>query len=426
MSINHRTLSVMIGNTTSAPANKAAMVEGELFVVGPDMETAAVATDDYFYVVQRTATGFKYSNKIQRLNVKKYQGHEYAAATEQVSYVGYDGTSGSIVVNDETEYAMNIVFKHDKDIWSQRQHKKTQHYTTGGATGAPVTATQAEIADNLAIQFSSEQETMTLAAFERLSDEAGAAMGAAADTLVGVAGSTSIIVTDTGADSSVTAIAAGDYIRIGTATTDPVYKVITGVPVTGGTIVVDQPLQASFSLLGTTTEIILAAAQAAAECGISVRGLAQTFNTLDFYEQVQFELALDGGFHIGGNTSLAEFGNGASASPESGSGTYEKVFDLENKAQGYEGITNRTGFPIPAFPVYADTAGQYDVYVVSHDDVHGSSSLNRDIASPMDTMICVNQNGSDDATSAIEDALDALLVTPGAGVQGFVSPGVAP
>ena len=415
MSINHRTLSVMIGNATSAPANKAAMVEGELFVVGPDMETAAVATDDYFYVVQRTATGFKYSNKIQRLNVKKYQGHEYAGATEQVSYVGYDGTSGSIVVNDETEYAMNIVFKHDKDIWSQRQHKKTQHYTTGGATGAPVTATQAEIADNLAIQFSSEQETMTLAAFERLSD--GAISASVSGDITVTNGSPTITATDL-TDGGVV---VGDYISLNGI----VYRIESFTGITEATL--DQPYQGASAVIADgLCGFIPEATAAAANSGICVRGLVQTFNTLDFYEQVQFELALDGGFYIGGNTSLAEFGNGASASPDSGSGTYEKVFDLENKAQGYEGITNRTGFPIPAFPVYADTAGQYDVYVVSHDDVHGSSSLNRDIASPMDTMICVNQNGGNDATSAVEDALDALLVTPGAGVQGFVSPGVAP
>jgi peptidoglycan hydrolase-like protein with peptidoglycan-binding domain len=413
----------MIGNVNTAPASKAAMVDGELLLVGPDMETIAAAGDEYFYVVQRLATGFKYSNKIQSRNVIKYEGSAYLAATEQESYIGYDGsTGGSIILNDETEYSAHIIFKHDKDIWSERQHKKTQHYTTGGVSGAPTTATQVEVADALAQQFASEAEVADLARVSVVMDEAGDPVAGAATSLIYTEGSTRVVADANGA-GGITNLVVGDYLRVSANEFDSAYlieQVIQGTASTPETVILAQPFQEVDTTVAIASNAFIdAATAAAANCGIKIVGRPQTLNTLDFYEQVNFELAIDGGFRIGGQTQLAENGAGNSVSPDQGSGTYEKVFDLENKAQGYEGITNRVGFPIPNFPVYALPASQYDVYLVSHNDVHGSSSLNRDIASPMDTMICVNQVGADTATSAIEDALDTMI-------PDLASPEIAP
>ena len=413
MSINHRTLSVMIGNAATAPASKAAMVDGELFLVGPDMITAAVVADDYAYVVQRTATGFKYSNKIQRRNAVRWDASPYSAATEMISYVGFDGVSGSIIVNDETEYAMHIIFKHDKSIWSERQHKKTQNYTTG------IAATQIEIASGLTAKFISESETSSLASFERLSDQGIGTSVTGTSTLPVINGSDTIALGGT-----ITAgVVVGDYIKLGGVTiVSPIYKVLAFTTGPGGSIVLDQPYQGLDALLNVGQALGLSeAAVDASECGIKITGLVQTFNTLDFYEQVVFELALNGGFHLTGNTNLAENGIGASVSPNSGSGTFEKVFDRENAAQGYEGITNRIKFPIPAFPVYAAAAGTYDVAVLGHDDVHGSSSLNRSIASPMDTIVACDIAGGIAAATGIYGAIDTFLAADFTALVGDVT-----
>jgi hypothetical protein len=314
MSINHRTGTIIIGkNVASTATNLATMVEGEVSVIKPDNTFLApgdtVSDAEYIYIVVKTADGYKYSNKIQGRNITKFEGADWVAATQQVSFVGYDGTTGVLNVEDETEYSLHIVFKHNKDIWSQRQHKKTFHYTTG------IGATAAEIVDAFVDLINNDEETSSL----------------------------------------------------------------------------------------------VVAANVGPDLGISITGLVQPYNTLDEFEQVQFELALDGGFGGSSETTLFEFGAGNSVNRENGSGTYELVRDIENDMQGYEGITNRVGFPVPDFPFYAEAANEYDVYSIQHDDVHGSSSLNRDIASPMVDIIAVPRASGITPAPSLQSVLEARL-----------------
>jgi len=147
--------------------------------------------------------------------------------------------------------------------------------------------------------------------------------------------------------------------------------------------------------------------------GLQLDGVSQAYNSLDTYQQVAFKLSIDLGFTNA--TAIDQFGylyiNGIagttvgsnSTAPSPGSGTYPLVATMEEFAIGYDGALNRTGFPIPAAPRNALSTGTYDVYSIANDDVHASSSLNGEIASPVQTIIAVP------AGSANQAAIEAIL-----------------
>lgn len=147
--------------------------------------------------------------------------------------------------------------------------------------------------------------------------------------------------------------------------------------------------------------------------GIKITGVAQAYNSLDVPQFVSFKLALDLGFTNA--TPIDQFGyiyvngvagttvNSNSVVPDQGSGTYPLVANMEEFAIGYDGALNRTGFPIPDAPRMASSTGTYDVYSIANDDVHASSSLNGEVASPVQTIIAVP------AGSANQAAIEAIL-----------------
>ena len=149
--------------------------------------------------------------------------------------------------------------------------------------------------------------------------------------------------------------------------------------------------------------------------GITLTGLAQTYNKNFGYVQPRFEITLDAGFSTA--TRIDEFGyvflNGAtptttgstSVAPNPGVGTYALVADMENFALGNRGLSNRTGFPTPTgLELQADSTKLYDMYTIDHDDVHASANLNGQIASPLNTVIAIPYN-----TATAGASLEALL-----------------
>jgi hypothetical protein len=300
--LNAQTFNVMIGKNVTADATTilsgSDIDDGEIVVIKPDMTlmTAGETISDaeYFYVVQGLASNeVKISNKVQGRNVTKWEGSAYTAAVEQVSYIGNNGTDATtdITASNETEYTAHVIFKWNKDLWSERRDKRTYHYTSDAS------ATNLEIATELAALMNAD---------DQFSSQAIAA------------------VVDT----------------------------------------------------------------AATQYGIRITGLAQTYSKYDTYQQVNFELALEGGFST--TTTIDEYGaiaygtgtTATSVAPSQGVGTYAKVSELEYMAQGYEGITNRTQFPVPTFPEYATSGTNYDMLYIEYFDRHESADQDQRINRP--------------------------------------------
>lgn len=254
------------------------MGDGEIIVVNPAglvLDTSPLS-ENFKFVVERPDGTLKFSDMINAKSVQKVTVHKYEAGVNQVDYIGYNGTSGAIDVIDNNTYKINITLRGTDALDASRMTLKHGVYSSDDS------ATQEEIAagltKSLISNFSREAIKLKyhtdLIKFERVNSTAGTEALGASDTLVGTAGSKYVTITETGGTLPYL-FAVGDYIRMGTAVTSPVYK-ITATTVTvadGGVLTLDIPLQTSVSYSGTgAVEYITAAEAAASNFGIKMTG----------------------------------------------------------------------------------------------------------------------------------------------------------
>lgn len=313
---------------------------GEIGIFTPEgvrLTEATAATATRFVVVTKLADGtYQRSPEYAKADYKTATRKVYTARTEQIDYIGYNGTTGSIDVINDNFYKINLqVQELLRSNTDGRKVKFAFHKSSASAT-------QAEIASGLtkSLVYNFLREAEQFIKFYMLGSNAGSAIGAAADTVVGSKGSVYVVVTDTGGDTSVNAIAAGDYFRAGTALTDPVYKVVSSTVGTGGgTLTLDYPLQDAVSLVGNTAEFITAANAATMDCGVKLIGQALDFKTGKLNDEV-----------ASWETQLVDFGDTTTAFKSTaaykGSGTINQVKQMEWFLQGFEGEYNRMPFPV--------------------------------------------------------------------------------
>ncbi len=178
----------------------------------------------------------------------------------------------------------------------------------------------------------------------------GSATGAAPDTVVGVAGTKTLTLTDTGANASMFAIAPGDLIRIGTATSAEVFLVTasTATSTGGGVITLDRELKADVSLLGTTAYFITAAQAASSDFGIRITGKENRFDVNGFrnYYSNRFTATFSD------DSTLVSHVQGAF----DGVGVWQKVAMDEYMTYGFEGQNEMLGVPPIPRSSFVETA----------------------------------------------------------------------
>jgi hypothetical protein len=285
--VNYLVIGAAATKTTGAIG---AMNTGEIGIFTPEgvritEATAATSAAAEFEIVAKLADGtIQKSPKYKKADIVKATVKAYTAGTVQTDYIGYNGTTGSIDVINDNLYKIHIQVQ--ELLKSNSDGRKFKY----GAYESSSSATQAEIASgllkSLINNFSREAEKFIK--FTMLADHAGTEAAGAADTFVGNEGSKSILVTESGGVLPYL-FAVGDYLRIGTATTDPIYKIV-GTTVTvadGGVLTLDVPLQAAVSTSGTgVVEYITAAQMATANCGIKMVGQALSFTPGKFNDEV--------------------------------------------------------------------------------------------------------------------------------------------
>lgn len=122
--------------------------DGEILVLGENHDvlvsgSATVTDSPSITIVQGRGAGkgLKFSNKINGKDVIRATAASYAAPANQVSYVGYNTSSGSIDVQPYTDYKLTILFTHDTDMYAEQHVPRTYYYTTGASdTQATVAA----------------------------------------------------------------------------------------------------------------------------------------------------------------------------------------------------------------------------------------------------------------------------------------------
>src|SRR3990167_3101968 len=337
-----RTASVVVNDRSSASY----LADGEIVVLDSTDAVLAsgstVSDSPFIRIVQRNGATASSSELVRSLridgqNVVSFTGQSYSAPQNQRHHVGYIGSGVLDIDNiNDNDYTLRITYKHDKEMWSQRNSTKSYYFTSDAS------ATAEEVARNFAVLIGAD--TSADVQVERLCNDAG------------VAGGSTLTLTNASAAATLAAadanVVVGAYVRIGTALTDPVYRVLS---VSGLVVTFDQPYEGASST-GTAYEYITAALATAALFGLQLTGVVYTFNANSVgkfkYQRVVFEVSL-GNF---GDTVVT-----ATREAARGRGTYEQIAELEYYAQGFDGIIDRVGDSAPVLRAAADAGETYDV-----------------------------------------------------------------
>jgi len=333
------TIKVLIGkdiNTTATPSidphSASYIADGEIVILtsastgGPEEVNPATAADrDYIRFVQRSGDTLNYSPRIKVANLLKTTAKVSAAPVDQVDYIGYNTTSGSIEEINNNQYLLHITYRHDDKIWSEQLNKRTYCYYSDSST------TQGEIASNFVKQINMDGYTAISAVM--VNDSIGAALTTTGQNVVVNNGSD--LITFAG-DVSAT-VTAGSYLKIGgTASTTPVYKV-KSIAAGGLLVTLDTKYQGAS---GTVLNASVNVCNAILYVGIKLSGLPITYKPKGIapYNRVVFE------------TAIANFGSTVITNATAmtwGTGVYEQVADMEWFALGGDGIRNFMWHPIP-------------------------------------------------------------------------------
>lgn len=349
-----RTASVNVLDVNSASY----LADGEIVVLDendtPLVGGTTYPASRYIKIVQRSGATASSAQLVQSAridgnNIISFRGLSYQAPQEQITYIGYDGTSGAIDATSVSDYVVRITTKHDKDMWSQQSNTRIERYT-------PVVNTaNTDIADYFAVRYANDQFLNTEMTVERISNNAGTVTPAGVGTLTWTKGSK--IMTTSGVTPATTS-PVGSYIRLGLGTNDAIYKVVA-VSNADQTITVDEPVQqASGSLtVGLASYMSLATAQSS-DLGIKFTGIAQSFLVLKYpYVKVKFDITLSGF----GSTTITRY-----QESKPGSGTSEQISTIEKFDIGFEGAVDRFGDSAPIGRNDTVSGANYDVIVIEY------------------------------------------------------------
>ncbi len=338
--------------------NASYLADGEVVVLD-DNDTPLVAgttfpTARFIKIVQRSGATAATSQLVQSAridgsNIISFRGLSYSAPQEQITYVGYDSTTGALDASQTGDYVLRITMKHDKDMWSQQANTRIFRFSPLS------TSTNADINDYFAVAMATDVFLNTEVTTERTSNDAGSATTAASGTLTFTKGSK--IVTTSGVTPA-TDFPVGSYMRLGLSKNSGIYKVVA-VSNAGQSITLDAPVQiASGTLTVTNAQFITNALVLASNVGLKVTGIAQSFLVMKFpYVKVKFDLTLSGF----GSTTVNYFQNSLP-----GSGVDSQISQIEKFAQGFEGIIDRFGDSAPIGRTDTVTGAVYDVIVIEY------------------------------------------------------------
>ena len=275
-----------------------------------------------------------------------------SADAAQVVAIGYNGTTGSIEVNNGGEYLVTVGFKDGTKMFNKRQYKYGQ-YT------ADASATQYEIVNGIMTSFLATLAKDPFKMFKMEKINSGAQLNAMASATAAVVNGSKIVTLSE--DESLTC-PAGSFIRFGTtgAGTAPVYKV-AAISSNGLTVTLDQPYQ------GITATIAHTAVETLTEGNWGLLITAMDSNKPFELGKWEFNPLR---FDVGLSVDFGATPTTVVTSPAKGVGTYKEIATIEWELVG----NRREAFRIAEYPVDINsslgaTSGEtYTTYVLQFKD----------------------------------------------------------
>jgi hypothetical protein len=326
-------------------------------------EYSALADGDNFFVVQGRGTtkSFMRSPMLTKGKVK-FTISRHKDAVQQVTSIGYNGTTGSLPVANNTNFFIKIR-KRDNDAANRSQ----PFSLFAGPVLTDATGTQAELASLLVqngyLNFKDEPANHYLK-FEAICDAAGAVPTGTTTTFTPVYGSRTVAINGT-----LTNVAVGDYIRLeGTGVTNAVYKVTAYTASTS--IVLDSPFTGTAAAYAiANVRRITAVLAAAANFGVRLTGIQAPFDVNQFRDYYANRFTAT----FSDSTTLVTHLVGA----YNGNGMWQQVAMDEYLSYGYEGEMQQLAVPsvprdqfvkIPGIGINTDLTSRYSALNISWEE----------------------------------------------------------
>lgn len=423
-----RTASVQITN----PAATGYIADGEIVALnssGQILTTAMTyATSPWIQIVQRSGNELIYSSKIYGNKVISYTGSNNLASaqgTEQITHIGYNGSTGSIDTASTADYKLTIIPNHDDMMFSEQKLRNVTVVARSVAGTSQLIAAQ-QIVQNVMKKYITDGLPVTAC----MLNSGAAAILTGAVTVAVTHGSTTIVpsaaITNVG-------FGAGSLVRIGVydgatgsgvGVTVPVYTVKGAHPTIANAWVLDQPYA------GPSNAALPVAHAGLVTAGASygVRFTGKTLNYVkDFFKfkRTAFTVEMNAGF---GTTLLTKTQN-----MTLGQGDGRLALEEESFCKGFQGALNRMTVPLPSVSfdanggtttaynfTYADTfvnaAQLYETVMISHygENLHTTTPS---VKMPQSIKLflvynAANQNNA--ATNGVVTALNSWMIsTPG-------------
>ena len=320
--------------TVVTPAN---LPSGAVVLVNAGMqrisntEYAALANGDTFFIVEgRGVTKSFMKSPVLTKGNTKFSISRHKPAIQQMSVIGYNGTTGALPTASNTSFFIKIR-KRDNDAANRSQ----PFSLFAGPVRTDATGTQAELASMLVrngyLNFKDEPANHYLK-FEAICDAAGAVPTGTTTIFTPAYGSRTVAI-----DGTLTNVSVGDYIRLeGTGVTSAVYKV-TGYTASNS-IVLDSPFTGTAAVYAiANVRRITAVLAAAANFGVSLTGIAAPFDVNAFRDYYANRFTAT----FSDSSTLVSHMVGAF----NGNGTWQQVAMDEYMSYGFEGENNQLATP---------------------------------------------------------------------------------
>jgi hypothetical protein len=358
-----KNISRSAGATAGTIATPSILADGEMVVTdmaGRILNSTTVVGQTKIRIVQ--ARGIKtpplkiFDLDLNSINL--YSGEAYAAAVDQITYIGYNGTSGTVESTSTVEkrFITKITPTPNTMMFGAIPFNLKDSLFVSPASSTSL-ANAEGILKNLIISFRPNREIDFNPKFELVGS----------DTFVAYAANTITSMRFTKFSKQVTvvqgstglAIAAGSYIRIsGTvgATTAPVYKVKTGIALSAnstGTIELEWAYQgdsATILAAGLTNK-----AAVTGDVGVKVSGIPMRYDVVRWrqYDRMRFTIQLVNGF----TTTAVTTG----VAPFDGNGTWQQTMNDEYIYWGDAGQINPMQLPYLPREQDAEVNNNYSV-----------------------------------------------------------------
>jgi hypothetical protein len=319
------------------------------------LDTSTVTTYSKIKIIKDRGANLPLQQVVLNLsdivNTSAYSG---AIATEQVSYIGYNGTSGSISEIDNNFYEIKL--EHVPNAFAYGKRPANYKY---GTYQSGINATQEEIANGLVkslVQNFVPNRTIDWRVFSEVTNAGARSAAGSAGTLTFTKYSKVVVAS---ASTATDQLVVGDYIQsVDALTTVGVYKIVA-IDGTSGNLTLDVAYNGdTISGVTSTDDIAIPEATAqAADFGIKITGIKQKYdvNRWRQYDKVRFNVFLIN-FGTTGSSTTAAF---------DGVAVYEQAANDEYISWGDEGQIFVDQIP-PQFREQDAVVGtQYNPVVIS-------------------------------------------------------------